>query len=476
MRTVPSVLIILLLLMLSPIARAQRVHVSEGVSLSAVESFEPLGKLGGYYLMTTFTDDKLRLRAYDGSMRGYFDRELKLGDISGVEVLDVSVADGAVWVYYSHRIRAQTVVRLHKYDASGMMLDTAELFRVGDRFFTPDISVKRSWDGKFAALHTVTPQDQWVIKVVEQDSLAVKAEHVVTSGSKWNDDDMFMGLEIGGSGEIFVARDFDNYHSVREKHRYEVSYLPLSGTVVKLEIVMQGNLSTDATFLVDSASGQLVVVGLYGTENHSRSEGYWIAHLEPGQSGRISPNYQPFTLPFCRSMENSEQRDSSVADLRISKAVFRRDGGLVMMLERSKDVNRIAAANRTIYNSANQGYKDFYREQVGVISTKPDSKTEWQTVLYKKQFSYDDDAAYSSFGLVRSSGQLQLIFNDEINENATVSAFQVKNTGAAVRQTLFSNQGQDILIMMKYLVQTGLNEVVAPSIYQNKLRLVKIVF
>ena len=43
----------------------------------------------------------------------------------------------------------------------------------------------------------------------------------------------------------------------------------------------------------------------------------------------------------------------------------------------------------------------------------PDGSNHWEKVLHKKQYSQDDDAAYSSYFLLKTPTALRVIFNDE---------------------------------------------------------------
>jgi len=113
---------------------------------------------------------------------------------------------------------------------------------------------------------------------------------------------------------------------------------------------------------------------------------------------------------------------------------------------------------------------------VVVIAVQPDERVHWSRVLFKKQFSQDDDAIFSSYFLMKTPSRLKLIFNDEIKNNNTVSEYLLDPVGRFNRNSLLSTEYQNLKIRFADAVQVSGSEFVAPSEKNRKLSLVKITY
>jgi len=98
----------------------------------------------------------------------------------------------------------------------------------------------------------------------------------------------------------------------------------------------------------------------------------------------------------------------------------------------------------------------------------------WKEVLHKKQYSQDDDAAYSSYFLAKTATSLRLLFNDEIQYENTVSEYILKGNGEFNRNSVMSTENQKIRLRFKDALQISADVVIVPSEARNRLKLVKV--
>ena len=119
---------------------------------------------------------------------------------------------------------------------------------------------------------------------------------------------------------------------------------------------------------------------------------------------------------------------------------------------------------------------DYFFEDVVAISVHPDGQEHWRRVLFKKQFSQDDAAIFSSYFLMKTPSRLKLVFNDEIKNNNTVSEYILDPLGRFNRNSLLSTDYQNLKIRFADAIQISSNEFLAPSEKNRKLSLVKITY
>jgi hypothetical protein len=109
------------------------------------------------------------------------------------------------------------------------------------------------------------------------------------------------------------------------------------------------------------------------------------------------------------------------------------------------------------------------------ISVHPNGEEHWKKVLYKKQYSQDDQGIYSSYFLFKTPQNVRLIFNDEIKFENTVSEYLVKGNGINERHSLLSTELLKLRLRFRDAVQISADRVIVPSERRGQLRVAKII-
>lgn len=120
------------------------------------------------------------------------------------------------------------------------------------------------------------------------------------------------------------------------------------------------------------------------------------------------------------------------------------------------------------------GYVDYYNENLIVLANYPDGNEQWKKVLYKKQFSQDDNSIYSSFFLFKTPSRLRLLYNDEIKSSNTVSEYLMDPLGNYERKSVLSTEYQNLKLRFRDAIQTSSTSIIVPSERSSKIYLVKI--
>ena len=109
-----------------------------------------------------------------------------------------------------------------------------------------------------------------------------------------------------------------------------------------------------------------------------------------------------------------------------------------------------------------------------LFAIKPDGSFHWKEVLHKSQQSQNDDARYSSYYLHKNPSSFQLIYNDEIRENTSVSAYITRANGNTKRKSLLNTQYKNIFLRFRAGAQVSADAVLLLSEYKNDVKLVKL--
>lgn len=119
---------------------------------------------------------------------------------------------------------------------------------------------------------------------------------------------------------------------------------------------------------------------------------------------------------------------------------------------------------------------DFYIEDIILTSLGPNNQLEWQKILQKKQYSYDDNAIFSSYFIHANPSRLHLLYNDEIKNENTISEYIVNPFGNVERRVMFNTAGSNIQLQLRNSLQVSANSTIMPSSRKGKLRLLKITY
>jgi hypothetical protein len=236
----------------------------------------------------------------------------------------------------------------------------------------------------------------------------------------------------------------------------------------------------DMLISIDNKNRRIGVGGLYSQGKDKVSKGYFTfnkkAHLiNPGEEFQ----YQIFDAPFLKEVYGRKaEKKKGLEDHLVHDILWRKDGGMILLTEMNKMYSRRSSYNgATSYTpgySGVRGWMDFYNQDIIIIGLHPTGEEHWKQVLYKKQFSQDDDGIYSGFFIFQTPSRLRLVFNDEIKKENTVSEYIMAPNGMFSRSSLLSTDYQKLKLRFRDALQTSSNEMIVPSERNNILSLVKI--
>jgi len=462
----------LLFLFLCLYGYGQEVTVSEPISYRTDDSFDVLGKLKGQYLVFQDQSTIFKVHALDENLKEKWSKEIDL-EKRRTKVIGIIPTIEDFSILYSYRKKGELNVRARRYDPGANIIDSASVKIYEKLFVTPNFKTIRSENKKTVLLYYIKEQ-----KTIEAVAFNLETMKVLWDKSIRPKDmtyyEDFEQMIINDDGDLFLILEKENRKMKKDEHHFQIHKVSSTGEFSDFKIHMQDHLTFDVHFSFDNKNQQLVAAGLYSDKNKGRANGYFFVNVPIDNPSNYVSIFEPFEEAFVKNLIGKKaDLKKGIGDTNIQEIVHRRDGGILMIAERNRKLQR-GASRASPYASGSLANMDYYFDDVFIISIHPDGETHWKNVLHKRQYSQDDDAVYSSFFLVKTPTSLRFLFNDEIKQENTVSEYVVKGNGKVKRNSVLSTEDQKIQLQFANAMQVASNEVIVPSARRNRLKIVKV--
>lgn len=479
-----KILLFLSLLFLTAQLRAQKITASDDISIRNDLGYQVLGKMKDHILLFRDRTTSFEIQAFNEKMRATWTKEIEL-DKRRPRVIDVVADKESFCVFYLFKRKGETILKAHKYDPEVNLIDSVIVKNFEHVFYTPDLQTLPSEDESKIVFYEVENQTE-----VSAYSFDIKKMKLLWE-KEYKTQETYFGREFreiltDNAGQFYLIFEKDNKRSQLEKHHFEIIRLGV-GEQQKYTVGMTKYLRYDIRFEYDNLNQKIVAGGLYSDDNMAWANGFFTTSFVPGVDEEPVLNYHPFDDEFVFSlMEKADKpqkvkKNRGINESSIQELVLRRDGGLLIIGEQNRHLNRGFGDGRggiaSAYSTNNGRYiTDYYYDDLFVISVHPDGKLHWKDVLHKKQYSQDDDAIYSSYFLAKTPSALRLLFNDEIQYENTVSEYIIRGNGEYKRNSVMSTENQKLRLRFRDALQIASNELIVPSEARSRLKLVHIVY
>ena len=234
----------------------------------------------------------------------------------------------------------------------------------------------------------------------------------------------------------------------------------------------------------DNRNDKLIICGTYAEKKGKEPLGYYIVNDNiKNLHTQFKPDFIDFPNTLVQEVSRSKRKKNKVFQFFWVKDIIKRqDGGLLVLMELYKEFSRRSSygtsvsTRNTFGPNARRGWVDYYNEDIIITSFSADRTIDWTKILYKKQFSQDDEAIFSSYFIMKTPSRLRLVYNDEIKRSNTVSEYIMDPGGWIKRNSLLSTSQQDLKLRFRDAVQVSSNEILVPSETNYNLSLVKITY
>jgi len=451
----------------------QVVAVSEEMSMAKGVDYELLGKFGDQILMVKLGSEEVDLYAFDNSLYNAWTRPLKF-NAKKIFVISALPAKDHFNIFYTDIRKDSIHLFVRKFDAQAKSIDSTLIKSYPKAGNHPRFKITASENNEQVAIHFMKPDNQLEVLFFSVKTRELLADHIYDM-SEFDFRRDFKTIFLSNAGELFIVLDNTNYVSRRID---QMASFVKSGPsfalpeVIDFAIPMAQIYSLIYTY--DNHNQKLIGVGFYTDKNINESLG--VFKIIASNNFTLPPeiNFIPYSPQLLQDFKTGRKvRNESIPNLVIQDVILRMDGGVILLAEERKEYERSLYQGRRDFYSMRFAI-DYYYEDLVLMAINPDGTNHWQKLLQKKQYSFDDDALYSSFFVFKNRSSVRLLYNDEIKNENTVSEYILTGGGQHERRSVLSTNRQDLKLQIRNSLQISPAELIVPSIKRNKLKLVKI--
>jgi len=464
--------ILYILLLCSHYLFGQVITVSEPITLRNDIAYHILGDQHDHVLLFRNQTTNFEVQAYDGNMHLKWEKELDL-DRGRPSVLEVISEEGHFKVLYKHKRKGKYYLKIHRYNSSANLIDSTTIMKLGSSFFNTKYETILSEDKQKVLLVDYDRISKFNAKMIDLDSMKVMWEADFKTKDLPPIREM-KEIAADNNGNAYVIFNRNNRKSTKEEHRLEIfTYGPDYIDNDRVAIPLVDHLTYDASFVIDNLNKKFVFGGLYSEKSIARTTGYFYISGDIPMTTTVTKALHPFSdeqvsILLDRKNDNNHK---GVSQMEVQEIVLRRDGGVLLFLERVKLDERTPVGVNDRYGSY---MVDYYYDNLFVASVHPNGQRHWEEILHKRQFSQDDGASYSSYFLLKTPRNLRVIFNDDIRNENTVSEYVLSANGTLDRNSVFNTESQNLRLRFRDAVQVASNEIIVASERKNRIKLVRV--
>ncbi|MEZ5040808.1 MAG: hypothetical protein R2828_12965 [Saprospiraceae bacterium] len=455
---------------------AQKIIVSEDMPLRSDLSYEIIGELKEQMLLFKNQTTDFEVQAFNKYLKETWTKELDF-EKKTIKVLGITSNKEDFTLFYTFRKKGKTILKANKYDAGANLKDSITIKDYGFMFFTPEFEIIRSEDRSKVLLFFIEKQDIVRTLSFDVDSLQMRWEKDFKLDDFYYSED-FEQMIVSNEGDMYMILDRDNFRSKRKDHLYEIyHYSGQQETLNQFKIPFRDMLTIDIYFNYDNLNKRIIAGGLHSEKDLTKAIGYFYLSVDPMAPTNHILVFEEFDPEFVSNLLGKKKVDKNrgIEELSAQEIVLRRDGGILLIAERTRFLERRSGnSGRVYYDNQLRFIADYYFDELMIVSIHPTGKTHWKTILHKKQYSQDDNGAYSSYFLFKTASNLRFLFNDDIRQENTVSEYVLNGIGEYDRNSILSTRDLELRLRFRDALQLGANEMIIPSERRNKLKLVKL--
>gem|GEM_PF-212039 len=461
-----------------PSISAQNILVSREVSIRNDQAYEIITGVKGKVMLYRDKGNELVMDIFSDDLK--FEKTINLPfPKRKISVDGITEGPDFINFYYSYQEKTSIFLKMIRLNEEGILIDSMTIHEIEKPKAYTTFRYTQSEDGKKTLLFRVE-NDKLQTFVIDNPTLKIERKNEVTVIDFTLRED-FKAVLISNEGTIFFLFE----HADRGRSGRTSFYTIMKSTTpldfVTYRVDGLNLVNSGLKFQYDNLNHRIILAGFGGKENETRMEGYFILNKKTEELH--SENVIRYTLfddLFLFDVYGKNvQKDPVLRDYSVTDLVIRQDGGVILVAEMSKEVTRRSAmaTGIPVYDGdrfAVRSFTDYYNEDVILIATYPDGSDHWKRILYKRQFSQDDEAIFSSYFIFKTPSRMRIVYNDEIKNNNTVGEYILDPTGNYGRRTILNTDYLNLKLRLTAAQQINNHQIIVPSEKNYKLNLVKI--
>ncbi len=472
-----SILLLMLFGLSSINGLSQEVIISPDIDIKLDKKYIVLGQKKENILLFRDQVKMQHIDVFDENLKYKYTREIVLNRPEPRIIAVVSHRNSAS-IVFSTIDKDSLVLSQHIINDLGEMQDTVVLGTYPKRRFKDNFKYSYSEDMNSLVVFNRGRESSLNLFMIDLNAHKITWESEIKSFEP-EPEYKFKDMVVSNQQEIIMLYERWNNRAKARSHSLLLRHISEGMTkAYQAEISMPQYLSKDIHLTYDDVNEALLVIGLYTEANRSSALGYFY-YSTPLSSmstdGEIV--YQSFDQLFVQTVNGKRRGVNNTLDYYFIKdVVFQQDGSFLWIGEMYKQYIRRTPSPYSRTSDGLSGFIDHYTEDIIVVSVDKSHTELWKNVIYKKQFSQDDDAVYSSYGLMKTPSRFQIVFNDEVKKNNTASSYSLDPIGNMVRKTVLNTEYENLRLRFEDAEQISNNSMLVVSETSGALNLVKITF
>ena len=462
----------------STVLLSQEVSISPELSLRNYFAYDILGDVDGRSVVVRDRGFAKEVDVFNRELELIKSEEL-LFEKKRVDVFNITELDTVFQVLYGYFEQDSMILRYRIYDNSVRLVDSMEFARIHKKDVRKKILCSQSLNDRYIMLMTEDEDQNLVLLIYDSVKRRMDWSSKIEVADNYDRKlDEVLVTDKGSFAMLFREKAWTS-----DKEELLMLLVdPRSGLQKFVKLGLGDHIGSDVLIDFDNKNNLFLIVGIYSEKKSKEAKGYFfLSERFESISSSSNIRYISFEANLYEELIQGRKKKSRVLeDIALKDVLFRQDGGFLLISEIEREYSRrnpYSGYARTGYdNYSRRSWIDYYNDDIIVSSISPEGVPDWNKVLYKKQFSQDDEAIYSSFYIMKTPSRLRFIYNDEIKKNNTVSEYLMDPAGKLARNSLLSTAYQNMKLRFKDAIQISSNSMIVPSESNYDLNLVRITY
>lgn len=452
---------------------SQNILVSEGLDVRTDRTYELLGHYGDKYMVASYASDMFVIHNYNKDLFLTSSQEFNLPGKRS-RIIHMYPFEDRFFVLYSAEDQDSLYIVNQSYQPNFEKIKTDTILELSRSFqnfsFRYTFSEDKSKFG-LAAIRNNEVTD-YLVYDVKYEEIVHRGKANVAEFDFYED---YRKSLVTNSGIYYLIFEKNNSLFKKEEHAFFIYKFRDAGEMEESILPMKTLLTYDANFLYDNRNNKFIICGLGSEKNLDQAEMIFQVKQDP----KDPRHFEYATFIFHNNLLNDfygndrRAKFDFLKDVQIQDVILLEDGSAILVLEEVQKMERMTSSGRIDYYGSRYTV-DYHYENLLLFSLSVEESKSWQKLLPKRQFSNDDEGAYSSYFLFKNPNHLRLIYNDEIRNENTVSEYIIRPNGASLRTNLLSTDFQKLRLQVRNGMQISNHGVLIPSMRGKVLKLLLI--
>jgi hypothetical protein len=482
-------LLIFFILLWAPLhLSAQKVSTSGKLRLNKnYPKFKLLGKVADQYVVERVGRNSRILDLYDNNLNYRGNKNINLNKKQGF--VKTWLQPMSAWVVLREDDKNFSVLKATKLDkrmnfeGNPLLIDTIhERPDLVANNLRTELSLNEAHMAIFLPVFSSGKIDHFYFNVVDVAMRSVQKRKI---SSELFNRHRFSNVLVMNDGSFVLI--LEQERTAGESNTYYIFYGKPGQPVKEYTYVSKEPIFRKPKFELDNMKNDLIVAGMYEFQVDKRNEGgaykFFTVRIDLDNGIEYLHNSNEFSREFYKDLTGKDSPDPVVMlyTFYVNKIIPRADGGMTVLIESyyKSEEERYYPTNMMFYGPTFGSFVPivtFNFNDVVVFDFNQLGYPERVQLVRKRQVSENDNGNHSSFFTMNEQDRIRLFFLDEINRKSNLSEFTFSDEFTGNKRSIMNIGDKEVFPLVKLGVQTGINEVVMPSIFNNQLSLVRIIY